>query len=287
MASGSKKRKTRTTKRSTSRKPAPAPLDIRTCAITLQLAGYPDPLRIEPEIRHTLTQEWPGAVAAGCFPDIGGLPHRFDLVIRPDTLAFELGRHDPYDRRTADEWLDLMADYALASPEVLTEDAFVAARLEAQEYPVHMVNYGAGWYACLDGGGNAGLWYALGRWGPRQEGSLFWLKTLGVHPRLRGQQLGLYLTAHALWELHRTSEDLAVLEVGTPVTIYGKPEDEPKRRGGLRKLARYYERLGFTSLGRSKDEFDLMCLPLDLCAMPVLGLGELSPPDEDASEDES
>jgi predicted N-acetyltransferase YhbS len=67
---------------------------------------------------------------------------------------------------------------------------------------------------------------------------------LGVHPRARGQQIGLQLLAHALWSLVRSSSDLVVIEAAVVRTEFDAvtPEQSPEP---FRALCRYYARLGF------------------------------------------
>lgn len=76
-----------------------------------------------------------------------------------------------------------------------------------------------------------------------QDGSLFLFEDLHVHPRFRGQNIGLRLIRHLLVVLRRADGDLAILFANPRNSIYG---DNSARIDNKRALAQYYERAGFT-----------------------------------------
>ena len=159
-------------------------------------------------------------------------------------------------------------------PEVLDRDRLLVARLEVAEHReiICQTLCGGSWFEYLDAIGDDGGTLMTGivvdlagydkpidedRDGmpPLIEGSLFWFRSLGLHPAFRGQNIGARLLAHALFHLHRCEFDLAVLEAFPMKTIFDS-KVPPRTVAAVRKLVSYYEWVGFK---RSRPEERIRC----------------------------
>lgn len=258
------------------RDPLP-PVDLRTEEVTLWRGSDRERV-IHPRIIHNSHSEWDYGAQVEHLPDAGGISHEFELVVE---RAFE------YPEVTEREWLDGNVDLALDQmPSAVTPDRILLARLQLEEFPVHIGDQ-CGWYDWFDGAGDERMLEVLNTLQDGDvrnadfalyDGALIWLKELGVHPAARGQQVGLRLMGHALWQLHRTSSDVAVLQVGRIGTPFDKMPDE-LAPGTMTGLVRYYQRLGFKPWkARQNPEQHpglIMYLPLSQ-GLRARGAGELT-----------
>jgi GNAT superfamily N-acetyltransferase len=236
---------------------------------------------VRPLVLHRLTAEW---VGLGNPKHRAYLPltHRFDLVVRRDALENSLTEGDtPSD----EEWEQYRALYhpvqragrlTIGEPDREDPNELWLAHLDIAELPSRHVDQLGGWYQVCNAA-SATLRAALPLILEVQEdssskapgalidGALIWPKLLGVHPHVRGQDLGVQLLAHGLWALRRSTSDLAVLEAAAVRSHFDwqKPE---QTRESLRALCRYYARLGFRRqyprLPYSNEHSNLMWLPI-------------------------
>ena len=113
---------------------------------------------------------------------------------------------------------------------------------------------------------------------PLIHGSLFWLRRLDVHPKLRGQEIGARLMPQALWTVRRVSGDLAVLEAFPTESLFDVAAPT-RTASAVRRLVSYYERVGFR---RSRPSERIRCAAVGMhvqfgtFGLPVLGLPGLS-----------
>lgn len=189
------------------------------------------------------------------------IQREFAVAVERESATSVLVGEEPSPIATPDGWRTLLTPYALAySPEVLTADRLLVATLSTEEYPVSQLGAAArgSWFDWTDANGNERIGAVVETWQRRRDawrrqagvelplidGSLHWFKHLGVHPRFRGQRLGLGLLHHALWSLRRADGDVAFLEARPYETEFDPGPVIPTERG-VRALVRYYARLGF------------------------------------------
>jgi ribosomal protein S18 acetylase RimI-like enzyme len=117
----------------------------------------------------------------------------------------------------------------------------------------------------------------------RDGGSLLSLSQLQVHPKLRGQALGLRLVAHAMWELVRHPGDLAVLQAHPTETIFDAWEERQRHRvkaEDVQRVVDYFERLGFyraePDAPVTRTSLVAMFRQVGTFGLPFAGLGALS-----------
>lgn len=143
-------------------------------------------------------------------------------------------------------------------------DAVVVAQIRVREFPNRLrelMSIGwADWLDMFDGDTyQAGIradevMEDLDFLGVLQDGSLFLFEDLHVHPRFRGQNVGLRLIRHLLVVLNRANGDFAILFANPRNSIYG--DNDETCIDNKYALARYYERAGFTVYG--EDDAILM-----------------------------
>lgn len=75
-------------------------------------------------------------------------------------------------------------------------------------------------------------------------GHLFYISKLNVHPRFRGQKIGLRLLAHALLAVSHSTHDVTIL-IATDLPGLWDPRPREQTRKRAQSLARYYQQLGF------------------------------------------
>lgn len=219
---------------------------------------------VRPSIFHRMEEHWTGfADAEVLFYE--PIMHRFDVCVTRELFDIEIGAKDEDDATADRRWESLLAAYPVPAPRAdalpcmpraASEEEIRIAYLTIGELPVHMAAPGDDWWEILDALGDtlrdvSEIIEALRNDDARGVGSgallsgaLIWPRLLGVHPRARGQRIGLQLLAHGLWALHRSTCDLAVLEAAAVRTEFDadEPEQSPE---SFRALCRHYARLGF------------------------------------------
>lgn len=208
-----------------------------------------------------------------------GLKHRLRAVI-PYYHLHRASPMDPPDLTT------VLAPYAIRhNPDILNDERLVVAQLEIEEYPAHFYERQDWRYITdVDSEGDE-----LGNMLDElidedrdytdgfslNEGAFLWPRTLAVHPKLRGQGLGVRLLAHGLWALHRSVGDVAGFAVGRIQSCFDTKRWTWNGRGGKSRMFRYYGQIGFRRWKRT----DLVYLILGERGIRVNGLGGLSNPD--------
>lgn len=211
---------------------------------------------VSPNVIQTARVEWYGiADTEGLFDY--GVTHRFDVVLERE--LFKIPRNDPDPDET---WQSLRTAFKVKRVRPRPKDfrdspgEIWLAYLEVAELPSHIVNQASFWADACDMMGDTLRWgidivdnisEGFDVWHEQAlvEGALIWPRVLGVHPRARGQDLGIRLLAHALWALHRSSDDVAILEAAAISTYFDGKAKVEQTPASFRALCRYYGRLGF------------------------------------------
>lgn len=226
---------------------------IQVRGTMLELPGSPQ-VETTPVIRHAV--EHPASLG---FADLesfldGRIRHTLDVVIDYDVLSSEFGWDQGGQEASAQAWSRLEGIVVTAMASQFQEGRFVVAQLIADEFPAYFqLEADWPWHDTLDAIDDdtravRGAIDELRRSGrfrsALNDGSLFHICHLGVHPAFRGHRIGARLIGHALWSLTRANGDLAVL-LAIPT---GSPFDnqEPTQTvGAIGRLVRYYESMGF------------------------------------------
>ncbi|MDB4893579.1 MAG: hypothetical protein JWL61_5434 [Gemmatimonadetes bacterium] len=206
---------------------------------------------VTPSVIQTTSVEWGGLGDAEIISD-DSVMHRFDVVVHRDIV----------EDRTDATWQSMRDAYPVKASDSRDEgfrdnaDEIWLAHLSIAEIPSHIVEQTSSWADTCDMLGDTLRWGMdivesiadnVGRpYGQALvEGALLWPQRLGVHPRARGQDIGIKLLAHALWALHRSRSDVAILEAAATTTYFDQVEKIEQTPESFRALCRYYGRLGF------------------------------------------
>jgi len=236
-------------------------------------------LSCSPSIMHRA--EYPSCIAF-CEPAAYiGEPtvHTFDVVLTDEDVA-RICRGGENDLLAHEEaramLLPLVNEHTRERFERAQEPEFLLATLEVEEFrAAFRWELGWSWSAWLDAidgetaeVGEIADWLideADGTGSFRLiDGSLYYLRRLGVHHAARGQQLGARLIAHALWTLHRSDGDVAVLLVRPTQSIFDET-DPPCDADSTLRLARYYGRMGFKRYRPHERPEDGAIVPMYAC----------------------
>jgi len=294
----------------TTRRHAPRPqsrrkrraLELPGPEIRLTLPGVGE-IDVEPDVEHTARTRWMGfADADEC---MAITEHVFDCFVERYRLEGDLPGLERSDsglpRATGGEqWRAYMQPFMLAHhPEGLNDEHLHIARLEVRECPRIVCDALADgdwlrWLDAVGDDGRTGIAELVGEFTsedneqneelglefPLLDGSLFWLRQLGVHPAFRGQRIGARLMAHAMWALHRAVGDLAVLEAHPTKTVFDAEEPTGTTVDTIARLVAYYERVGFLRSRPGQpigDRAVAMHVQFGAKGLPVRGLPGLSP----------
>jgi GNAT superfamily N-acetyltransferase len=224
---------------------------LRVGGTTIRLPGK-DGLEVCPAITHTCQQRYAG------FADVEslaseGISHEIAVLVTKDELADAL--HDRHRSRDDSDraWAALepyVAEHGRTSYE---RGELTIARMNVEEFPVaRQRDLREGWFYWLDAidGDTAVAGEVADRLVDDEgtfallDGSLFYIRGVSVHPAFQGQQIGARLVAHGLWALHRSTGDVAILLAKPSKNAFTGEESRCGVRD-IRRLARYYERMGF------------------------------------------
>lgn len=188
-----------------------------------------------------------------------GIDHVFSVLVKRGNLSPSIHGLDDDAPHARSEWQRLLSPYRLEyAPSVLTPEWLMVACLKTEEYPASQRSTFGPWWEWTDANGNEQIGVLIDRWNSRPpshegregvvlplvDGSLHWLRYLGVHPAFRGQHIGLGLVHHALWSLRRAEGDVAFLEARPYGTLFDGKKIESTTEG-VQTLVNYYARLGF------------------------------------------
>lgn len=179
----------------------------------------------------------------------GELQHTFELVIEPTDV-------DGWNKDATDPRWPEMKQYVVPKTRAAYEEdgQLIIARLRVIEFPAaHRYDVGERWVVVLsdfdvEGSEIAVMVEELYEADDNTcllDGGLFFMVRLDVHPAFRGQQIGARLIGSALWQLHRSGGDVAALLAKPVACDFGGEQKPPVTVRAIRRLVRYYERMGF------------------------------------------
>lgn len=243
-----------------------------------------EPLRVRPQIVHEMGERYAGFADAESLMQ-GGIGHRVSVVLNRDEVEDTLSEHGGDSAEAA--WRSLEAYATERTREQFEKGGLVVAVLRAEEFPSRIrSDLGLSWFLWLDAidsdtavaGTVADEIQEAGESFALLDGSLFYIRGLSVHPAFGGQQLGARLIAHALWAMQRCTGDTAVL-LAKPTENYFTAGEPACGVREIRRLVRYYERMGFIRADRAEriraGEAVAMYALFGEHRLPFRGLGEL------------
>jgi GNAT superfamily N-acetyltransferase len=174
--------------------------------------------------------------------DTGPIVHTSELTIPIEKLSLEMKFTDENEK-------EIMNNYYVEKNHGMK---IVVARLRITEFPTEWKErIGVSWLEWLDAYDGDHLVV-----GERAEekywdddsllfGSLFYIERVDVHPKFRGEKLGLDLISHSLWYLSRNGSG--------PIFLIARPMksvlcEEDKEYKDTIKLVNYYKGLGFREI---------------------------------------
>jgi GNAT superfamily N-acetyltransferase len=266
--------------------PRPRPIQVRgtTVQIPIGVEGSTG-LEVTPDILHTSKSQFGGFADRSSLYDAAPVKHRFDLVITRDMVDMEAGLRSA----ARPDW-DTIAGLCTPYPAEARGEAVLAAYLVVDELPARfrreLNTTWAEWLDSMDG--ELGI---VGEFADEladrpdtkalQEGSLFYLREVDVHPLFAGQCVGARLIAHAMWTVCRSAGDVAAL-LARPKRGRFR-EFEPEGRHISRQgLVKYYERIGFARAepgGPGSDDCELMFALIGARPLNFAGIGALGADD--------
>lgn len=193
------------------------------------------------------------------FPPEGGPSHAFEVVVSQAGNGSEFMERNgrQVSGTEADSAYEELRSWAMGSDELVRRahaGEFVVARLTCQEFvAADRWTLGVTWHEWLDQyDSETSLVGAAADVIHEDEdslalvfGSLVYLQRLEVHPRFRGQRIGLRLIGHTLLSLSRAEGDTAVMLVRPVESSFDPDENAKPTRRAARRLVNYYRRIGF------------------------------------------
>ena len=223
-------------------------------AVSLRLDGRRARL-VQTEVLHSVMTPYAGGL--GVPVEVGGVvvQHYFDVVV----AAAQLSVTDAATLR------DVAPVLPAARQDDPTDSIAVVARACISEFPVRLVSDAGGWLQVLDavdgdtsslvdlvnGIVDSGGAYELALIG----GSLFYVRSVEVHPCAQGEAVGLRLLRHIMARLPRSGGDVFAL-IASPIrngllgpTFPIGESSHSAHTDGAERLAQYYGQLGFVRWG--------------------------------------